>query len=213
MHEARPFTRIPEHPVEPGAAPEDWLRKQIMPAVRTDLEPNRPGKRRLKPAASRTARFKQGRMQRTDVDEPQPPDLPLVRLPAIGTPALGAPAAPPSEQAPLPHAEELREGEVREAPEIRVPGQTTDGRGDLRTTVADVEAARTGGNAALQYGTSPCILQGPPDEHQRRNRDLELTGLCGAPHSWANSRTWILCKRGRPRRRRPACGARMFTLI
>ena len=114
VDESRTLARVPEHPVEPGAAADHTIREQIMPAARANPKPNGPRKRRLKPPPRLTPRFKQAQMHGTDIDEPQPPNLPLVRLGTVGPPAVGAPAAPSGEQAPLSHAEELREGEVRE---------------------------------------------------------------------------------------------------
>ena len=58
------------------------------------------------------------------------------------------------------------------APEIRVPGETTDGRSDIRATVPDVEPARTRSHARVQHGSASSILKCPPDEDECRNRDL-----------------------------------------
>jgi len=54
MDESRALARAPEHPVEPGAAADQRIGEQIMPAVQTDVKPNGPGKRRLKPPAGLT---------------------------------------------------------------------------------------------------------------------------------------------------------------
>ena len=73
-----------------------------MPAVRAHVDSDGPRKRRLKPSARRAARLKDARMNVTDINEGEPPDLALVRLLAVVAPALWTPPPVENENAPLP---------------------------------------------------------------------------------------------------------------
>ena len=118
-------------------------------------------------------RLKQAAVHVTDIDEREPPDLALVRLRSIVDPTPGTPAPPASENAPLPHPEEVDEREVRQAMQVRMNGQATDSVSDVRAAVTDVETTSRRVDSARRGPTSrfPGVFERPLHEHEGRKRD------------------------------------------
>ena len=87
----------------------------------------------------------------------------------------------------------LLKAKYREAPEIRVPDETTEGRDDIRATVPDVEPTRTGSHANVQGG-----------RRTRRGAPAPGSGRAGGPNTSGRARYPARCPpQGAPKRECP----------